>query len=116
MTEDFDHDGLNNLSEFFFGLDPEQPDDPAAAEELILPAISSDNGIRIRFRRAGNLTLIQRVQASSDLRHWEDLRAGVDYDQTITSTGSYERVELELNPARTASRSVEFIRIRCGTR
>ena len=82
---DPDGDGLKNLAEFYYALDPNQPD----ATSGHLPAVSTDsegNNPRLQFiRRQNPGTAVLICDFSTDLQQWNPGVFGVDYDDFIAT-------------------------------
>ena len=80
---DPDGDGVKNLAEFYFALDPNQPD----ATNGHLPAVVSESpGARLQFiRRQDPGTAILICEFSTDLQQWHSGTFGVDYDDFIAT-------------------------------
>lgn len=109
---DFDHDGLTNLTEFAFGLDPRQPSQSVlgAAPGLIshtgLPRITcvgqgNQRRLHVEYvRRIGESSLAYTVQFSSDLINWTNATQSTT---SVASNGTFEAVAVEdvtFNPAK----------------
>lgn len=114
-SADYDGDGYNNMVEFFYGLDPWQPDIPDGTQGF--PAIHASVGgeIGIDYRRKANTLARTTYQMSTDLSSsWRTLVPGADYSEITTTTGNYEQVAITLSeniPAKTNA----FFRILTGT-
>lgn len=81
--EDADQDGISNLLEYAFGLDPTKSEDRAAAA---LPrAYSAEGRLGVTFhKRPGASDLQYRVDISDDLFHWTD--GTVELDEWSAAT------------------------------
>jgi hypothetical protein len=108
--DDYDGDGLDNLAEFFFGLDP-QAREGSALRESVLPSISASGGVHLKYRRRLGTTLLHGYEFSTDLRTWVPLEDGADFGETTTADGNgNEFVDFELNAPLSGSKS-GFIRL-----
>lgn len=92
---DPDSDGMNNLAEFYFAGDPNQPDSTNGH----LPAIAlNGTGPRVQFiRRHDPGNVILGVEFSTDLAHWNSGTQGVDYDtfSAISNGDGTETITLQ---------------------
>ena len=69
-SDDYDKDGLPNLLEYAFGLNPLAADAEANGAELSL----SSKRLQLRFLRDPDKTdIIYRVEASTDLSDWSEI-------------------------------------------
>lgn len=111
--DDFDQDGYTNLTEFAFGLDPQNPFPShlrIASGQLVQPGLpnvtcvgtGSQRRLRVEHvRRIGESSLAYTVQFSSDLITWANATQPA---VTLTSNGVFEAVAVEdvaSNPVRT---------------
>ena len=97
-ADDFDGDGIANLSEFFLGLDPATPDAPGAQLQEARLHIAVTNGtVFLRHHRRRNTTVQCRYQFSADLQSWSNLVESVDFSETDRSLDtSSDSVDLQL--------------------
>jgi len=103
---DPDGDGMPNLVEYAFGLDPSARDRPRA---IRAERVSADR-LRVRFERAvGRDDLRYQVEGSTDLGAWRDM-AVVDADSSAIGADR-ERRELVLNDPFGAPAAL-FLRLR----
>ena len=104
---DPDHDGICNLLEYAFGLDPTRADDSG------LPVVSMQNGyLTISFvQRVAPTDLTYAVEVSSDMAAWN---SGASYTTQVSATtidAATQRVVVRDNtPASAAAK--RFIRVR----
>ena len=105
---DPDGDGLKNLAEFYYALDPHQPD----ASNGHLPTVfAGADGPRLQFiRRQEPGTAVLLCEFSTDLSQWNSGTFGVDYDNfTATPNGDgTETVSFRLR----STDAARFVRLR----
>jgi hypothetical protein len=96
---DPDGDGIANVCEFLYGLNPTVPD--AASGNL--PALSQDHGnLKLQFiRRQQTGPAIWTYDFSTDLNQWSPGVAGVDYSNftVVANSDGTETVSFRLVPA-----------------
>jgi hypothetical protein len=109
---DFDGDGYNNLTEFAYGLDPKTT---TPAEPGIFPIISVNPGtqIEVSYRREADTSLRYVYEFSSDLITWDPMVEGIDFSQTLSPTGTYEQVAIDLLGDKETA-ATGFIRVTYG--
>lgn len=119
VTADGDNDGLANLQEFAFGLDPRVRDDPAA----VLPAMhrqsaSATAGVAVEFTRrrdAAAAGIAYILEQSGDLEHWDMIALADDAVEALPGPEGKpaltERVSVALPPVRAS-----FLRLRVQLR
>ncbi|MEO0452575.1 MAG: hypothetical protein AAFY98_00380 [Verrucomicrobiota bacterium] len=92
---DPDLDGLNNITEFAFNLDPNDPDRPSSIPLSIL----FDNGdpcLSFKRRKAfSSQGLVYRIQESANLSPWDDADAQVTFENQV-SDGDADPMETVL--------------------
>jgi hypothetical protein len=77
MAQDYDADGLNNMEEFAWGLDPLKADAGKAADKA-LKITPTGETVELRFEGLGDRTgLTYELSKSHDLQHWEPLASWV---------------------------------------
>lgn len=65
---DPDQDGHSNLQEYYFGTNPNLPDDPPIDIHLDFPG-----NLRIQYRQSRNIASVEAtLQISTDLNIWTD--------------------------------------------
>ena len=111
---DYDGDGYCNMTEFFYGLDPHQPDTSDGSQGF--PAIHATAGeVGLSYRRKADILAAATCQMSTNLAAgWRTLVPEVDYSETTTATGSYEQVAITLSE-NIAAQTNAFFRILPGT-
>lgn len=103
--EDPDRDGVPNLLEYAFELDPTQPDPDAGSALPHAASNAGRQGVAFR-RRASAQDLLYEVEISNDLFHW--ISGSEDLQQTTLGTHSFAFFEEE-RPGADAQR---FFRVR----
>jgi len=113
-TADYDGDGYNNMTEFFYGLDPKQPNTPDEIPGFPVIHASPSEGIELDYQRKANTLTQTSYQMTTNLTEsWSTMISGVDYVENITITGNYEQVEVTLSQDISQQASA-FIRIVAG--
>ena len=111
QADDADGDGLINLSEFSFGLNPNHPDD-TYSNTTIFPEITTTNGISMSFRRTRNASLKYTYHWGQSLTTWHTLSQNTDYTMTTSGTGDTEIVKLNFSDRLINTNTPIFIRVK----
>jgi len=93
---DYDGDGMDNLAEFFFNLNPKNTQSMPVD---VLPSMQLQSGVpTLHYKRLKNTNLTVQYEYSTDLETWNPLiqDAPNGYSITITPKGDYEQVEVQL--------------------
>lgn len=118
--DDFDQDGLTNLTEFALGMDPKQPSRALLAttgSNITRPGlpritlVGSDNQKRLQvsyIRRTGDASLAYTVQFSSDLVNWT---AATQTPTSVATSDTLQALVVEDTPFNPA-KSRRYARLR----
>jgi hypothetical protein len=92
QTADYDHDGIQNLTEFALNLDPKNP----PTNQPLPRIITTNNQINLTYNRRKNTALKYHYHFSTNLTQWTELIQHLDYTLNTDTNHPLNQIRITL--------------------